>query len=150
MSTQAPETRAQKRPPRSPGTPGDTTAARRPPSPPLYRAGTDANPGDGRLNWLADKIETSRRAARPKPCPKCSQDVLVGPSADFMYWTATVDPTPVDAITEVAALLNGAQSYDLIRGRLHHRADHHTHTPQRPHPVLLDHACPGRPTGALF
>lgn len=142
MSTKPPETLGQERPPRSRGTVGDTTAARRPPSPPLYRAGTGREPGDTTPQpWLAEKVETSRRAARPQPCRHCSATLLVGPDHDTCSMTARVDPDPVDQLTEVAALLTGRASYDLVRGDLHYRYPEHHHSASRPYPVLLEHRC---------
>lgn len=74
-----------------------------------------------RPRWLKDKIEASARAAVPGDCPKCGGAVLVGPSDDDVFWTATVDAMPVDLINEAVARAKGSCSYDGLKrnGEIH-------------------------------
>jgi hypothetical protein len=102
-------------------------------------------------DWLTQRIENSRRAARQQACPTCGLDVLVGPSDDPPHWTARVDPTPVTPRAEVVALLKRGPdsfSYDLhtgsrlfVRDRIHHAGR------ESKYPILLDHECE---TAVLF
>lgn len=130
------------------GTARNGTPVPVPAVPPPYRAERPRNPGTKSPRWLAEKVNISRRAAHPTACPTCGADILVGPDHDTCSLTARVDLTPADPITEVVALLRGRQSYDLVRGELHHREIEHTRSGRRPHPVHLEHRCTAKE--ALF
>lgn len=123
------------------GTARNGTLVPVPAVPPPFRAEQQRNPGTKAPSWLAEKVNTGRRAAHPTACPTCGDDTLVGPDHDTVAYTARVDPTDTGAIDEVIALLAGRHSFDYVRGDLHHRAPHHIHTTSRPYPVLLTHAC---------
>lgn len=90
--------------------------------------------------WLSDKIEATRRACTETVCALCGVDVLVGPSADFAYWTATVDPVDIDAFSEAVAYLSGRFAYQLHRNELHIRDRWQFEHVPRPY-VVLDHQC---------
>lgn len=97
--------------------------------------------------WLAERIATSRRAARTEPCPRCGTDTLVGPDDDTCALTTRVDPTPTSLLEEVAARLTGRHSCELIHGRLHYRDEITIHARRNQYPILLDHKCE---TAVLF
>lgn len=101
--------------------------------------------------WVANKINTSRRAATPDTCPKCHAHVLVGDDDDRCATRVRVDATPVDRLTEAIALLAGAYSAELIGHDLHRRDDFRTQSNRHPHPIHLEHRCtPPQPEGKLF
>lgn len=67
----------------------------------------------------------------------CGQIVLEGISGGL---TTTVDPTPLTALGELAALLTGRWTYDLAPSReLHHRD--RWRIQRRQPPVLAAHRC---------
>lgn len=93
--------------------------------------------------WLADKVESSSRYAKAAQCPRCGADVFIGPDA----WRppdriATVDPSPVNELTEAIAYLGGRLSYALIVSSAGQRLEYRTvnYRPSR-YPIVLDHRC---------
>lgn len=118
--------------------------------PPLYRAERGTVPGTKSKNWLAEKVDSRRRAARPGPCPRCDAPTLVGPDHDHCAITVRVDQAPVDPVTEAAAVLSGRYSCELVRGCLWHRDSFRLESPRRPYPVHLEHRCPPQPERTLF
>lgn len=146
MTTQGPDLLAYSRSPQGWGTAGKGTPARRSPIPPPYKAGTGREPG----TWLAQKITTSRRAARPEPCPRCGTATLIGPDHDTCAVDARVDLEPVDLLGEVVARLTGRHTYALARGELCHRDDFTIHARRHTHPIHVEHRCPPRSEEALF
>jgi len=91
--------------------------------------------------WLANKLAISRRQAKPTNCNRCGAQTLTGDDHDQVAAQVTVDPTPVDHLTEIVAILTGSYSYDLIAGALHYRNPHDHARHPSPHPVLLRHTC---------
>lgn len=116
------------------------------------RLAAPRSPGGSSRSWLADKINNSRRAARPKPCPKCGTATLVGPDHDTVAITVRLDAHPVTPLDEAIALLAGHATYscDLVRGNLHHREPHHLEAIDQPHPIHLEHRCPPTTPEVLF
>lgn len=116
---------------------GSHTGARRPTDDP-----TVSEPKTGTVTpWLQQKIATSRRHARPDTCPRCNTPNLVGPDHDTCARVVRVDTTPVDRIHEIAALLTGRYSYNLVRNELHYREPHHIHSTNQTEPIHLNHQC---------
>lgn len=68
--------------------------------------------------WLSRHLENQAgaplgaRHAKPRLCP-CSAWTLVGLDADTLAFTARVDPTPLTADGELAALLTARPTYTL-------------------------------------
>jgi hypothetical protein len=146
-----PVTLAQSRSGKNPERPGTAVTVPVPAVPPPYRAERQRNPGMIQPQWVANKINTSRRAATPDTCPKCHADVLVGDDDDRCATRVRVDATPVDRLTEAIALLAGAYSAELIGHDLHRRDDFRTQSNRHPHPIHLEHRCtPPQPEGKLF
>lgn len=95
----------------------------------------------GHSQWLEERITTSRRQARPQPCPRCDAATLVGPDHDTVAYVARVDAQPVDRLHEAAGRLTGRWSFDLIRGALYRRDLEHITATVHPHPIHLEHRC---------
>jgi hypothetical protein len=114
-------------------------------SPPLYKSGEVVVGGQDqkqvRRGWLTERVEHSRRAARLDTCPRCNAPILTGPDHDTCARVARVDTTPVDRLHEIAALLTGRHSYNLVRGELHYREPHHIHSANQAEPIHLNHQC---------
>lgn len=95
--------------------------------------------------WLAEKIAAGRREAKPNTCTTCGKPVLAGPDDDIAALPAIVDPTPVDAATELRALMAGLASYNLIGHDLCWRSQHwhvrHAPAGVSPYPVHIEHRC---------
>jgi hypothetical protein len=114
-----------------PSPPGGATVNR----PPGER-GTERQP------WLAAKIATAARKAKPGTCRTCGAPVLVGLDGDALALTATVDPAPVDPAGELRAVAQGLGSYTLTAGELDRRSPSALRrTPAPDRPVVIDHTC---------
>lgn len=83
----------------------------------------------------------NRRQAKPGTCRRCGAPVLRGEDHDRIAAPATVNPEPVTRHAEVAAILTGRTSYNLIRGALHYREPTWTAGKPSRHPIHLDHTC---------
>ncbi len=146
MTLNPPETLAQSRIPISgihPDTPASVTCI---PYPPLYRADTGTHPAGHTANWLAEKINTTRRQAHRDTCRHCGQPILTGDDADTCALTAHVNPNPVTRLEEAVAILNGHTSYSHLHGELHRRDTWSQLTTR--YPTLIDHTCPTTPEPA--
>lgn len=57
------------------------------------------------------------RRARPRTCVRCQAWTVAGLDADILALEARCDPTPLSALGEVLALVDGRRTVDLIRTR---------------------------------
>ncbi len=72
-------------------------------------------------DWLRRHLERTgaigrdgiARQARPRRCPRCGAVVLAGLDADLAALRAVVDPAPLSAQAELAALLAGRRTFRL-------------------------------------
>lgn len=99
-------------------------------------------------------VNGTTRRARATTCPSCAAKILDGLDADICAMVATTDPTPLTALGEVLALLDGRCTYTLLRdaGRLvlDSRPDYRIAAMPAgtgTFDVLPEHRC-GRPTTA--
>ena len=53
------------------------------------------------------------RRAHTRYCRHCRRPVMTGLDHDHVAATATCDPTPLDALGELTALMNGRPTYEL-------------------------------------
>ncbi len=97
-----------------------------------------------------DHAEASARTVRHTTCTRCGRPILAARTPDRVgALDVRTDPTPIDALTEILARLNGRLTYCLVE---------RPHTPARlrirdrwhiaagcTHPVLADHTCPPQP-----
>jgi hypothetical protein len=94
--------------------------------------------------WLKDRQADWARAANLRTCPACHTTVLAGLDADAAALPIRCDPTPLDALGEAVALLQGRTTYDLIEtktGReLYERSAHTIKKPRR-YQVFATHKC---------
>lgn len=96
--------------------------------------------------WNEDGIA---RRARARLCPKCGDPIMVGLDADVAAYPAKCDPTPLNALGEVQALMTGRATWHLnyIGGRyeINYRyAEHIKAHPAGSDPrveVLAEHKC---------
>jgi hypothetical protein len=71
--------------------------------------------------WMArvladrDGASPGARYAAPRLCLTCGAWTLVGLDDDTLAFTARVDPTPLTPAGELACVLAGRPTYDLIR-----------------------------------
>lgn len=85
-------------------------------------------------------------------CPRCRCAVLAALDAPVAALDVRLDPDPLDPATELAALLRGQFTYDLIKFDRHHEITYRDQwrITKRDHPVLATHHCPGRiPASAI-
>ena len=98
--------------------------------------------------WLADKKQLSRRAARSGQCPKCGQQILIGPDHDVCAAIAKVDIDPITRAQEEVAKKTSQATYDLVGRDLHFREREHINSPEARYPIHKEHQCPHeRPKG---
>ena len=87
---------------------------------------TTATPNHGRrptTSWLLDHLiraghvtETgATRRARIRTCPSCHEPILIGLDADSCAIEAHVDPTPLTALGEALAVVEGRWTWALRR-----------------------------------
>lgn len=91
------------------------------------------------------------RRAQPRRCPTCSNRILTGLDADWAACRADVDPTPLTALGEALAHLEGRRTYALVVDGARHVLDYRdagriTHRPAgspaaRRLDVLPEHRC---------
>ena len=62
---------------------------------------------------LMDEATGATRRARARTCEVCRRPVMRGITADWGGSTADCDPTPLTAIGEATALINGHRTYEL-------------------------------------
>lgn len=67
-----------------------------------------------------------RRTIHTTTCSTCRRIIWTGLDADVAAFTAHVDPTPLDPLAELVAILDGRRTYTLWPGRgrpgeLYHR-----------------------------
>lgn len=112
------------------------------------------HPNGGRLPTpIAEQIHenraSTRRTARFHRCRRCGAIVLTGLDGDVLAWTATADPTPINAQAELAVLLLLQRTYrvDHTREGYHLTYRHPAH--RGPGTVLPAHACGRRFPGFL-
>lgn len=70
----------------------------------------------GQDEWLKQLLETKTggfRAAQWQRCPTCDQITLHGMDADICAGMATVDPTPLSPLQELACFIIGRDTYTL-------------------------------------
>lgn len=107
--------------------------------------------------WISRLLETKglldgdgvHRSARARYCPTCHQPVMAGLDGDVGGFAVKVDPTPVDAGGELAALMAGRRTYTLAwlanRYELDYRdAGRMQFTPpgtKANHDVVVSHSC---------
>lgn len=108
--------------------------------------------------WLAERAAMRSRQARATTCRHCGADILAGLNDDHGAVPVTVDATPVDLITAVAAYLartttarDGTTVHAVIHGDLH-RLDalQVTSCHRNGLPLHLVHACPSQPEETLL
>lgn len=97
--------------------------------------------------WLIDHLVRSgaltesglTRRARPRRCPGCGTWTLAGLDADVCALEAHADPTPLTPLGEVAALLGGVRTVELVNSGGRHQLEQRLpdHIEGRP-------ACSGR------
>ncbi len=79
-------------------------------------------------------------AARWLPCPECRAGVIVGVAEGI---STAVDGTPLEPLTEIAALAAGTRTFNFVRTgsriELWHRDQWRIRS--RKYPVLPEHAC---------
>lgn len=97
-----------------------------------------------------DETGLSRRA-RPRPCPLCRTWTVAGIDDDIAAFSTHADPTPLNQLGEVAALIAGRRTVELVHtgGRLQLEQRWADHIETRPagqgrYDVLAVHAC-GQP-----
>jgi hypothetical protein len=100
--------------------------------------------------WNADGVS---RKARARLCKKCQAPVMVGLDDERCGIPVTVDPTPLNALGEVQALMTGRATFSLryVAGR--YEIDHRdsfriSGTPAGSDPrleVLAEHECNSPP-----
>lgn len=101
--------------------------------------------------WLAKTLGEHHRAARLRTCPRCGAPVLLGLDAERAGTRAAADPTPIDAMGEAMALINGRATFDLMKtgGRMElNWRDAFAIEGERRWPVVPAHSC-GQPLGAF-
>jgi hypothetical protein len=76
-------------------------------------------------------------------CKRCARPVLYG-LAEGSH--ARADIAPVSQFGEIAAVLAGRATYTLRRSGLIQRDASRRSDPSLASPVLVQHACPGRPS----
>ncbi|MHC6592409.1 hypothetical protein [Arthrobacter sp. C152] len=84
--------------------------------PALFKAPKKAPKKPGQDDWLKQLLETKTggfRAARWQRCPTCDQITLHGMDADIAAGMATVDPTPLSPLQELACFIVGRDTYVL-------------------------------------
>ena len=83
------------------------------------------------------------RYAKSTFCPRCHCATISGLDEDYGAYVATVDPWPVDRVTEVLALLADRRTYEVTEfdGRLEltHRTFWRQTAPGRR--VVVEHRC---------
>jgi hypothetical protein len=62
---------------------------------------------------LMDEATGATRRARARRCEQCRQPVMRGIDADWAGSVVDCDPTPVSALGEVMALVDGRRTYEL-------------------------------------
>lgn len=96
------------------------------------------------MTTLTDRQPPTGRRARTRPCPDCSQTVLVGLDADLMAATVTVTPTPItpDRETTEAEAGRRTAAWDAAQRELDFR-DHWriTGRPANTCTVYATHVC---------
>src|SRR5690606_41797950 len=81
----------------------------------LHQRRTGGRPMTRLPAWLQRHIETIgaantdrvARKARATRCRRCGPPILAGPDADICGWPARVDPAPLTAPRQAAAILTG-------------------------------------------
>lgn len=92
--------------------------------------------------WLAARIATAARKARPGTCRGCGAPVLVGLDGDALALRVEVDPKPVDPAGELRAIAAGRGSYTVTAGELDRRPEPAVRrTPAPDRLVHVDHTC---------
>ncbi len=89
---------------------------------------------------IAERIEASRRSAVHGQCQSCGARILCGLDDDVGATNATADAEPVSLLEELAAVLAGRDSYDLIGEELHRR-DTWRQCQESRWPIHLSHTC---------
>lgn len=105
--------------------------------------------------WLQRHLETIgaantdgvARKARATRCRRCGAPILAGLDADICGWPARVDPAPLTAQGEAAAILTGRTTYRLNGTHSHIEIDRREDFNIRGTPpsdeciVVAEHAC---------
>jgi hypothetical protein len=120
------------------------------PQPPI--GGAERNGTGGKVSKPAPRAlikkrqEAAARAAKPTPCPRCSAPTLYGLDDDTAATEARVDPTPIDKLGEVAAILAGLKTYTAWpvgagRVELSRRDRFRLLSRPKDYPTLAEHRC---------
>jgi hypothetical protein len=90
----------------------------------------------GRIN-----PDGATRRARIRPCPTCRHHTVTGLDDEPCGLAVRTDPTQLDPVQELALLLTGKHTYDLIYGPTLQYRDPPRIRANRQFPVLPEHAC---------
>lgn len=99
---------------------------------------------------IAERIEATSDHVRRSTCRRCGAPVLCARAGRVAALDVRADPTPIDAMGELLARLDGRLTWYLVAvpalgyQRITWR---HLWVPATPpkHPVIADHACPPQP-----
>jgi hypothetical protein len=96
----------------------------------------------------ADHAQASAEHVRRQPCPRCGADTLTARTPDRVCAVdVRADPTPLDAVAEILARLDGRLTWCLVQhehtgDRIRWRDRWHIAAGHCPHTVVADHQCP--------
>ena len=95
-----------------------------------------------RPRWLP---EQPTRRARLTTCPRCHAAVIRALDAPVAALDVRLDPVPLDIRAELAALISGRLTYDLIPAGFGQEIEYRDEMRirKRNYPVLAEHQCPG-------
>ncbi|MGX9921761.1 hypothetical protein ACWIG4_18125 [Streptomyces sp. NPDC002248] len=103
---------------------------------------------------IAAKIARAADAVTETTCPRCGAPVLTGRAGRVAALDVVADPTPLAPAAEVAALLEGRQTWCVTTSpysgaRVLWRDRWHASAPC-PHRVVRDHRCPPQPVQGVL
>lgn len=101
--------------------------------------------------WLTERIDQTSDSSHPGTCPRCGAPVIQARAGRIAALDVIADPTPLSAIDEIHALLEGRLTWHLVaqafgppritwRGITAIRAG-----PKPGRLVVADHQCPPQP-----